>query len=81
MERPSPSKKGERKPSSKLSLQKKTRTTKTDRNKVPSVPSSFSLVDLNETSEFKGGKSLSVSRGGSGDVGSGSGRNVGKLDK
>ena len=81
MEKTSPSKKGERKPGSKLSLQKKTRSTKAERNKALGAPATISLVDLNETCEFKDGKSLSMAWGGKGDAESVSGTRIGRLDE
>ena len=81
MEKSSPSKKGERKPGSKLSLQKKTRSTKAERNKALGAPATISLVDLNETCEFKDGKSLSMAWGGKGDAESVSGTRIGRLDQ
>ena len=82
MEKSSPSKKDERKPGSKLSLQKKTRSTKAEKNKVHGAPATISLVDLNETCEFKDGKSLSALsafRYTKRDPGSDSGASVGKF--
>lgn len=63
-------KNGDNRPSSKLSLQKRSRNTKTDKDKVKRTQSvvTASLVDLNETSEFKDGKSMSWSHCGSGDM-------------
>ena len=83
MEKSSPSKKDERKPGSKLSLQKKTRSSKVDKSKAQGAPTTISL-DLNETCEFKDGKSLSALsafRYTKRDPGSDSGASVGKLDQ
>lgn len=56
-------KKGQGKPSSKLSLQKRSKTIKVEtKEKVQSIVSA-GIVDLNETCEFKDGKSLAGSSG------------------
>ena len=48
----------EKKPNSKLSLQRKTKTNKAERKEKVQSVASAGLIDLNETCEFKDGKSM-----------------------
>ena len=57
-------KKGEKKPNSKLSLQKKSKASKTERKERLQSVASAGLIDLNETCEFKDGLSMRGSSSG-----------------
>ena len=57
-------KKGEKKPNSKLSLQKKSKASKTERKERIQSVASAGLIDLNETCEFKDGLSMRGSSSG-----------------